>query len=403
MFDGLRKLFSSKEKPAEEKKMNFDEIKKYFYENSEKREKELVSQINAIKNDIDFLVSGVAQDLKVLKTREIVEKRAKPSELVKNKFCEKSLNIINDIEKKNISSIYDSMLYNDYMKKSIGKIDLSPKEVMHVKFFFSEDFSQIAKKINEILRKLDIINNILTSEFVVKKTYIEKSLLDIDSYEKNIINGNAVLEKLSTEFGELESKKRSISFIDTSELRGLRSEIKHIDTRLSYLRQQVNSEFSGASRILKRIYHKDTNVMIENYISSPYEAFMQDGDNKIRLVLLKALVMVKDGKADADKKTLDKIEILIEKLDELSQYREEIKKLDADMSSMKEKEQKISENESANKKFEKEIKEIEHASLNCKKAEESARDKIKLGHEGIADRKKKIAEAVCLIFGKKSM
>lgn len=401
MFEGLKKIFKKEKQERKKTEVTFTKLKGYFTKNIEERKVSIIKDANSLKLQASSLVKEAISTVNEMKNRPIEEQRAKNSEAVKNRFCEKCsllLNAIIENEPGTIENFSDMEKYFNYMKKSLAKIDLSPKEVMHIKFFFPEDLSKLGKKINEISSTMEKVHEILNSSFMVQKTSLEALFSKIEGYEKNIESWKAQLETLSNQFIDLENKKKSIIFIDLTAFSSVRSDIKNIETRVSYLKQQISSEFGAFSKILKRIYHKEKDDFIENYIDNPYKAFMEDKQNNVRSLLLKTIIMIKDGKIEVDRKIVVKLEDLIEKLDELSQYRNEIYELEVKLNSLRDLEQALSEKEQLNKKYEKDIESINKSIENSKFLQQSIENNIEKTQQNIEKDKLKSAELTSSLF-----
>ncbi|MBI5332392.1 MAG: hypothetical protein HZB65_02380 [Candidatus Aenigmarchaeota archaeon] len=402
MFNRLKKIFA-KEKKTEKISMDYERLKHYFYESIQSRERTDIIEARIARDNILSIAKDLLVVMDNLKNKEIPEKRAKSSELVKNRFSEKSIATFNnmfEIEKINISGYGDIGELARTAKKHVDRIDLSPKEVMHIKFFFSEEFSDVARLMSIIYKNIEKMESIISGDFAKKKNNIEKCISSIASYENSIAQGSDQLKDLSNELNSLEKKKDSISLISLDEYRDTRSSIKHLDTRMSYLRQQISSVLGSMSRILKRAYHNKEDALISEYIQSPYDAFMQDRENKIRNVLIKTLVMTKDNELDIDKKSILKLEETLDKLDELNQCRNEIDELDKRMSELSNKEGMLSEKEDLNKNAEKEIRSTEKKIDLARAREQDIKQMIEDAKQQITENKKKTASLISDLAGK---
>ncbi|MFH0837551.1 MAG: hypothetical protein V1870_05455 [Candidatus Aenigmatarchaeota archaeon] len=402
MFNGLKKIFA-KEKVSETITMDYERLKHYFYENIQSKERADIVEARLARDDIMTVIKDLIVVMDSLGKKEIPEKRAKSSELVKNKFVEKSISLFNrmqEIEKINISGYANIEELAETAKKYANKIDLSPKEVMHIKFFFSEEFSEIAKLMSIIYKKIEKLEQIVVGDFAKQKKRIEKCISSIESYENGIREGEGQIKELTNDLNSLEKKRKDVSFTDLDEYGDVRTNIKNIDTRLSYLRQQISSVFGAVTRILKRAYHNKEDELISEYINSPYDAYMVDRDNKIRNLLIKTLIMTKDNELDIDKKSLSKIEEVLEKLDELNQYRKEIDGLNEKMDKLRKNETVLSEKEGINREAEKEMKNVEKRVDQARNDEQNIIKNIENAKLEIIDNKKKKAELVSSMFGK---
>ena len=178
MFNGLRKIFT-KEKKTEKISMDYERLRHYFYENVQSKERADIVEARLVKNSILSAVKDIMIVVENLRKKEIPEKRAKPSELVKDRFAEKSLSTLarmQEIEKTDISGYSSIENFAESAKKHANKIDLSPKEVMHIKFFFSEEFSEIARLMSIVYKKIEKLENIVSGEFAKQKKRIEKCM-----------------------------------------------------------------------------------------------------------------------------------------------------------------------------------------------------------------------------------
>ncbi|GEM_PF-3757245 len=401
MFEGLRNIFKKKEVEKKQTEITFTKLKGYFHKNIDEKKTSVINDTNSIKTQTSSMIKEAISTVIEMKTREIEEKRAKNSEAVKNRFCEKSSLLLSSIlenEPGEIKDFEDMEKYFNYMKKSLAKIDLSPKEVMHIKFFFPEDLSKLGKKINEISGNLEKVHTILNSSFMVQKKSLEEMFIQIDNAEKSLESSRKQLENLSNELINLENNRRGINFLDLSEFSSIRPDIRRIETRISYLKQQISSEFGAFSKILKRIYHKEKDSFIENYIENPFEAFMEDSQNNIRSLLLKTIIMIKDGKIEVDRKITGKLEDLTERLDELGQYRQEIYDLETKSKSLKENESILSEKEHLNKKYERDIENINRSVENSKRLQLTIENDIEKTQQNTEKNKLKAVELASSLF-----
>ena len=214
------------------------------------------------------------------------------SEGVKERFCalsQKQLASLSAPEKENP---YEFLRAARLVVGNLG--GLTQRQVVHINFFFKEDFRHVGKKINEI-------NLLLTQEG--GETEQERALSlygklaqleeQKRSSEQSIVTGR---EKL----GELEDRRHTLPELAAPpDTQGLDA----AEAQLSAIKQEIDS-FLAIQKTLKKYAYvaESKDHLLNAYIESPSNALLQDSDLKIADFAKAASEFAGEGKIESDKK-----------------------------------------------------------------------------------------------------
>lgn len=293
---------------------------RYAIEESYGRVLQIYSEIQALRG----LISA-------FKNIKIEEKKAKASNDVKDRFCaysEKQLSAIGKPEK-DLAGILEFLDKTERTFASLG--GLTPKQVMHIGFFFKRDVSEISRK------------TVIIGDLVLKA---KKSMHMLDEYE-NFYRVRKEIESLEQKASTMESEKRSthnslellgadarkiendIDGIDMTELSKVEREHAELESTKSMIEQELLSYLSVEKILRKLKHHKNlTDSMLDAYIRSPSAALIEDNGLRIFHFIEQAISLA--SRLEFDEKSMLKLNRILERKDYIKEKRKELVKLAQD-------------------------------------------------------------------------
>lgn len=353
--------------------------KNYTLEESIEAIKNELNKIESTNNDEMFKISNqiypALRDLQHLIEefhKKDVPGHAKSSANVKDRFCSmavRQLLLIKPPDKANTET---------FLKAASNIIEtlggLTHRQIMHINFFFKEDFRPIAKKINEINSMLSMKDNSTDHKKAV--SYYNRINI-LEENKKKLLEEKRGLEENMKELEKIHEE----TFLHTFE-KPDRSALYTAENRLKIIRQEIDSVLS-VQKLLKKYVHRTNtkDVIIEAYIESPSSAILLDRDLTVLEVIKNALKMLEERKIDLDtpKKKLD---IIFEKADYLREKRRELEEAAKAVEFEKERFEKISRDiveKEINRK--RQIENMEAEINKCKKAIESCSSELRAINE----------------------
>ena len=287
--------------------------------------------------------------------------RAKSSAAVKERFCNlsrKQLSSLEEPSKDNPTTFLNSI------RAVLGNIGgLTERQMVHISFFFKDDFRPVAKKIGEINIFLDVEE---TSGDHQKAVSLYDRLEWITNRNNNLselilINEDRLKQIKEKHLPELAKQPNNFELLKN-------------EAKLKSIKQEVDS-FLAIQKVLKKYVYigEVKDKLIGLYIESPSTALAMDNDLKIIDFAIQASLLVRKGKIENDKK----LETIINSHGYLQKKRDEL--IDAENDTFAEKEKYSSEQEL----FETSIKtrtnrlaEMEGEIKDLKKAAESMKEEI---------------------------
>ncbi len=320
-------LFRKKE-IAEEKEITLDEALE-LYKGMEGRSSATLLEAGAGNVSANMKNLGELSDfVRKFREKNIENEYARGSKMVKDTFCDRMLGLVQTIREPH-SSVEGYRDFSARISKFISDfISTTPRQAMHLDFFYKDDLRTVAK----MMKKIEDENNALISlmkDSIDKVKDMESLFVDIKScrleIEKNNSLGTVELEEAIRENVE------EIGSIDLSELVRKEDEIESLVRRKKEIAGIIDSELSQLSRLIKKYHYISgkKEEIIEMYISRPYEAFRQDEEMKIKEIISDCIFLYEQGKIDIESKRIDKAMEVLQSLGELLQLLEEVKSIEA--------------------------------------------------------------------------
>jgi chromosome segregation ATPase len=359
-------------------------------------EKEFQNEIKSAGEKMQKSVSDITDSLNNMKKLfyELKKKKYEPtkekkeifdeySTNVKNRFCDRSIEIIDQIPYTEIS--YDNVLkFLDSASEKIKQIsDINFKEFRHLHAFRSE-LKEIASSIKNLEAKIKISSEAMKKFQNVKKInileqetiYLKKLIQDTEDTKKRTYE----LKNEITENEKILEKKRSElnSFLKTfEEYEELKNTENELEKDKSLIKMKITTAFSGLDKVLRKLKHieKKQQQIIDDYIKNPADAFLSDDELEIRKIIQKIKEISEELEMDEKKhKNIVFLESEIENLvsdknqikdieKKIKETRRDIMRFDGKFMERKQKEEEI---KKLNVKIEEISGEIEKKSIELK-------------------------------------
>lgn len=292
------------------------------------------------KNEAESRLSSSVQEIRknFIALKDIaIQMKSKSSpnryaNMLKDKFCDKAIHVINDLPSP--SNHYEDMRrFTDMAHKATNAIgDMGIKEFKHL-HAFQEDMTKVAEKIRFLETGINYSNKLVNNSEFEKSENAKNDVLSVLETKKR-------LDEIETEISGLEKSLQPVNNIIADEKRKIeeansqlaryaseRLQIRDFEKSLENIKQQVDNEFSGMDRIMKKFVYfgeltKEETHMLKEYIKDPGIAFLlHDGNNVLRPVL-DAMHDYKDRQMiDLDSRKLEKLKDLIRQFDFLVELR----------------------------------------------------------------------------------
>ncbi|HIG97123.1 MAG TPA: hypothetical protein HA230_02145 [Candidatus Aenigmarchaeota archaeon] len=246
-------------------------------------------------------------------SRKDVPAFAKSSANVKERFCSISIRQINSLPEPSGDEPWKYLQSTQNVLNSLG--GLTQRQIIHINFFFKDDFSLAARKINEINALLSLRQkgheHMKSVEMYKKIKGGEKRKKELS---ESILHNQEKFKKLNQQKSNM---PKFVEHIDTHNLEAAEKDLKTV-------RQDIDS-FLGIQKLLKKYAYeaelKDN--LLEIYIESPNHAILEDENLRILDYVRSAALLIKEGKINEnlpEKKT----DTILASADYLHRKREEL-------------------------------------------------------------------------------
>lgn len=355
MLDWLRRL--SKSSKPEELFLSLDEARNRFEEKSSNILNQVLEECKKNQDEISERFKILSDLLQDLKGKRVEETRAIGSEIIKNRFVNSAISVIEKFRYEKIADIDDANKFIRDLSDVINKINVTPKQAMHLNFFFEKEMGKIAAVMDEIIKKNEDMRQKINLE-IAKINNIKDLFSNLHEIENTLVKNRENLERIENEINNMKKKIEELKqgLHDLRDLDILRERLLLLLDKGKHLSQMLDSELAVARLLRKFRYHaKENKAILDMYINSPHEAFMLDRDILIRDILMNAILLVKDGKITIEKSTIKKVENLLANLDELVKIREEAIAISEEIDNNRNKISSLLPKEEYNKKVAREI------------------------------------------------
>jgi len=330
----IKELLKKQEKPKEIKEITLDKIINFVEENKKNEIKEVEKRLKKEYNEIISSFSGLEKlinDFKNVKELDII---SKGSVVAKNNFCDRILGILSNLER---SDNYNKFIVSCH--KILDELNsISPKQAMHIDFFFRDNMKKITEKIKQIKQSVNDFSEFLDQNILMQieelKTKIEKikqNQVRINYIEKNV---NDIKNEISELEGEKHNMLKDIKIIDNIKLDKINSELENLMTTKKEIEQKIETMFGGVKKSLKKFVYlsnnKKQNGLINQYLINASKTFLiNDKEGEIKKILDQ--IKSENKRFNIDQKRYEKICDLLNNFPELEELRKKYYKLNNDI------------------------------------------------------------------------
>ena len=292
---------------AKEKRYSLSEAMRIIEKELERLDTENLEQAN---RDAMRVESEIRQLLILIDefSRKPTPELGKSSENVKERFCLLSRKQLISLGTPDKSRPHDFLRAVSMTLDALG--GLTQRQVLHINFFFKEDFKPVGKKINEIS---SIISGGAGVTDHHKAVEMNMKLASMQNKKKLTENSIAACE------AELRnSEGRSVPGLprhpDTNSLNA-------VESKVSSKKQEIDSFLSVQKTLKKYLYVSEVREpVVELYIESPSSALIADENLSVLEHLSRAAELARGGKIENDRK----LEIIVNAAPYLRKSREEL-------------------------------------------------------------------------------
>jgi len=330
----IKEFFKKQEKPKEIKEITLDKIINFVEENKKNEIKEVEKRLKKEYNEIISSFSGLEKlinDFKNVKELDII---SKGSVVAKNNFCDRILGILSNLER---SDNYNKFIVSCH--KILDELNsISPKQAMHIDFFFRDNMKKITEKIKQIKQSVNDFSEFLDQNILMQieelKTKIEKikqNQVRINYIEKNV---NDIKNEISELEGEKHNMLKDIKIIDNIKLDKINSELENLMTTKKEIEQKIETMFGGVKKSLKKFVYlsnnKKQNGLINQYLINASKTFLiNDKEGEIKKILDQ--IKSENKRFNIDQKRYEKICDLLNNFPELEELRKKYYKINNDI------------------------------------------------------------------------
>jgi len=391
MLEKLKSLFSKKEPEIKEpKRIHLEESRNLFNKKMKDLEKTEIQEINSVAEKITGGFTNIKNTLKELRDLQVPEKRAHASQVIKDKWVERQETTLTSFlnQNKKISSIQEFRTYMSAVDKALEGIKISPVEAGHIRFFFPDQLARISRSTNEIIDLNTSLKIRTESGFMKNCGVIQDIYNKLEELEEKIARNSSETEKSEYETSENRKKLSDIEFFDIKELDEANASIGKLDLERRRIYQKIDSTLGSITRYLKKFSHKSQNKtdisIMKAYIENPHKAFLEDDNNRIRDILLRLIIFVKDERIEIESKSVQKIESVLAEIDSLAQEKKRMMEITEEIEEIRQridselipKEEKNKENLKLKKHLEKSIEKNQETMQKFGTDNESMRNSI---------------------------
>jgi chromosome segregation ATPase len=285
------------------------------------------------ENKLVSAVKDIAMQMKEIEAIVIVLRGKTTPETyantIKNKFCAKSVEALAGLPDYN--DTYDSLkgfvTKSDEIMHVIGGLDMKEFRHLHA---FNDDMAQIAERIRMLENELNFAKKILADSVMNKIDKINAMIASLGDFEAKakMANDNTAETKefIDSLKGMIKTSETQVERLNgtLSEYAGDRIRLRDLDKTAESLRLKIDAEFSGLDRVFKKYLYfgdlsKADSLLLNNYIKSPGQAFLDDRGNEIRDILeslhrfrSREMIEMDDGKFNRIEELIRRFPSLVE-------------------------------------------------------------------------------------------
>jgi len=327
LLSKIRNIFNEKDEELQEELL-LDNALKQLNTKIENSKNEVLENTHRISTEIYSKLKDLHVLLSTLEKEDLEDKRGKASKDIKDRFCSVAKQQISSIE--NPEKDFDDVnkFLNDVSNTLNNLGGLTPKQMLHIKFFFAEQSRNIPKRTDEIRNLVNEARKeieIHDAEYIKIKTLryeIEEINTDIKEKSGAINDSENYLDNLRN---RVEILSEELKKINTDSIETARKGLEEIEKRKRQSQQEADS-YLDIERLIKKLkYEKKINdYILDAYVESPSKALIMDAELKIIDSIKEGLKLYNEDKIDIDKKKAEKAEEILNNPQKLKELRKNI-------------------------------------------------------------------------------
>jgi chromosome segregation ATPase len=292
MFGKLKELFSGKEGIEHEfKQLEYSQARSFFVENTQNKLAETYEEFCEEQKKIAGNIKELETMLKELGETSAEEERAKGSLSVKDTFVERALQAISDISNNNRTFEEIKMFLED-VDSTVKQINgITPKQAMHLKFFFGEQMGKITAMTKAIEEASKNLEERFKIGFMEKRAKVQEMFKEIDDLIEKRNQKEVEIEKIPDELKYIKKlKKNELQKKDKIDANEMVSAQEHLDAMIkekTEVKKELAARLSTIDRMLRKYAHKD--ISARDYATDSMKQLLEDEERKIVDILRKAI------------------------------------------------------------------------------------------------------------------
>ena len=336
----FNKIFKSK--PKQIKVIQLNNALSFFEQELGDKEKQALQEIEDLKKAIPNCISTFRTSLKELEQAKVEEERARGSQIAKDSYVKKSLKLLENIKPEDymdtekVNSLINSLM------------NLTPRQALHMDFFFKDEMMKISKDIKKIKTILDNITNLKTSGVLKHKKTLKKLVIDNKNIETSLVSYDKKIQELEKGkqewVAEIKDKTDKLTLLEMSGFEQTKTKATEMKKEKERIQQKIDNSFGPAERFLKKFLYSvetttdgcaitdDQRAILRMYTeTSSHIAFSQDENLEIKPLIQQSLDYARNDPDIFDAKRAEKVEILINDIGELAKDRKHLEQLEKDI------------------------------------------------------------------------
>lgn len=287
------KLFKKSSKPVV---LTIQELRPFFFKEIQKELKENYVIFEKLKENVKKSLHDLKQKLLVLQSTENDNKKAIH---LKHRFVKIALESLNSLEE-----IKDYYEFYERIENALIKIEsISPREFLHLRFYYEDEVREIVRSIKILRKNLKIFKKGIYSGVLKEKDYVIKLIDKIEEIRKSINEKNERISYINSEINKLKNENKKIKEqleimkIDVINYEDLLNEKKNIQSHIFYI-------FDSISKLIKKFVHE------VNGKENVYNLFINN-ENEAKRFIINAIAYARKGLIHVDDKIIEKAESII--------------------------------------------------------------------------------------------
>ena len=368
-----------------------DEVKRLLEEMEDYRQNAL-EQLREVEKAFEKLRSVVPE-----------EPRAQASKNIKDSFADRALASVRSFHSDSAGDMQGYESFAKECQKLVAGTRISPKEAMHMKFFFDVEMREIAGAMKgfslygeAVLAALDRYGEKFSSALRLSK--------EIEQLQGQAIKKSEEAGMTERESGEI-LREADTMLSGITPVEGLDEALEEMlkaDARLRQQEEAVNSIFYSISKTLRKyaykIASKEEATLIGKYLTSPKTALVQDEDLLVCNMAKKS--MQKAAELDLSEKEIERLQAFPSK-EEIISMRKAVISLAQNAEDLKRKAQPLREQENANVEMKKNAAGMMQKVESMKREAEALKKAAENSKAAAQSVKEQFAEELGKILGKR--